>query len=68
MTHVLKLIGMDTTIEQYGPELDFLECRLRYLPDDDFICAKSAMLDPCGVCACPTCNAFILFSAWRNFF
>ena len=41
-----QLTGMKSTIEQYGRDLDFLECRLRPLDIDDFIRVKSAVLSP----------------------
>ena len=38
---VKKITGMDVTIEQYGPEINFLEARLRPLHSDDYIRLKS---------------------------
>ena len=44
--HIERLTGMCSTIEHFGPELDFLECRLRPLHTADYICVKSAVVNP----------------------
>ena len=44
--HIEHLTGMRSTIEQFGPEMDFLECRLRPLHTADYIRVKSAVVNP----------------------